>query len=197
LIDGVANLGPALGGIVAPLLIIWLGTPTALVITGFILPVVALVLWPWIRRLDEGGPVAARRVALIRAQRLFAPLSLATVEHLAATLEPLRIREGDSLIREGDAGDRYFLIDSGTVEVVQGEHFLRELGPGSGVGGIALLHDVPRTASVVSSTVVVAYGLDRDSFLEAVLGQAASHAAASALADEHLTADAGRAVLSS
>ena len=43
----------------------------------------------------------------------------------------------------------------------------------------------------------MAYGLDRDSFLEAVLGQAASHAAASALADEHLTADAGRAVLSS
>lgn len=197
LIDGVANLGPALGGIIAPLLIATIGTPSALIVTGTILPIVALVTWPAVRRLDEGGPVAARRVALIRGQPLFAPLSLATVEHLAGTLAPVRFDDGEWLIREGEAGDRYLLIDSGSVEVVQGDRSLRTLGPGSGIGEIALLRDVPRTASVIARGAVSGYTLDRASFLEAVLGHAASHAAAHDLSDAHLRADGARAVLSS
>lgn len=194
LLDGVANLGPAIGGITAPLLIDWIGTPAALVVTGAILPVAALIEWPAVRRLDEGGPVAARRVALVRGQPLFAPLSLATVEHLAATLTPVRFSDGDPLIREGDVGDRYLLIDAGHVEVLQDGCSVRELGAGSGVGEIALIRDVARTASVVAHGPVEAYSLDRASFLEAVTGVGASHAAAGAVAEEHLAADAGRAV---
>jgi MFS family permease len=193
LIDGVANVGPALGGIIAPVLIAWIGTPAALVVTGAILPVVALAAWPAMRQLDEGGPVAARRVALVRDQPLFAPLSLASVEHLAGSLAPVRFHDGDWVIREGDTGDRYVLIADGAVEVVQDGRHLRDLGPGAGIGEIALLHAVPRTASVIARGPVSAYSLDRISFLEAVLGHAASHAAASAVADEHLTADATRA----
>ena len=194
LIDGVANLGPAIGGFVAPLLNAVLGTSAALVVTGAVLPVVALLMWPAIRRLDEGGPIAARRCALIRAQPLFAPLSLATVEHLAARLTPFTLDDGVLLIREGDAGDGYFLIDEGQVEVRQGDRSLRELGPGAGVGEIALLRDVPRTASVVARGPVSGFSLDRASFLEAVTGHGDSHATARAMADGHLEADATRTV---
>ncbi|HET8785803.1 MAG TPA: cyclic nucleotide-binding domain-containing protein, partial [Candidatus Limnocylindrales bacterium] len=194
LLDGVANLGPAIGGIAAPLLIGLIGTPAALVVTGAILPLAALIEWPAVRRLDEGGPVAARRVALLRAQPLFTPLSLATVEHLAATLAPAHFDDGESLIQEGDVGDRYLLLDVGHVEVLQGGRSVRELGAGSGVGEIALIRDVPRTASVVARGPVEAYSLDRTSFLEAVTGVGASHEAAGAVAEGHLAADAGRAV---
>jgi hypothetical protein len=197
LIDGVANVGPALGGIVAPLLIASIGTPAALVVTGAILPVVALIGWPAMRQLDEGGPVAARRVALVHDQPLFAPLSLASVEHLAGSLTPISFEDGEWLIREGDPGDRYVLIDDGMVEVVQGGRHLHELGPGTGIGEIALLQAVPRTASVIARGQVRGYSLDRTSFLEAVLGHAASHAAASAVADDHLAADATRAAVPS
>jgi hypothetical protein len=193
LIDGIANLGPAIGGILAPVLIASIGTPAALVVTGAILPVVAALTWPAMRRLDEGGPVAARRVALLRGQPMFAPLSLATVEHLAATLTPVPFADGDLLIREGDVGDRYLLIDEGTVEVRQGDQYVRDLGPGGGVGEIALLRDVPRTASVVAHGSVAAYSLDRASFLEAVIGHGASHAATRSVAEHHLAADAVRA----
>lgn len=193
LIDGIANLGPALGGIVAPLLIAAVGTAGALIATGAILPVVALITWPATRRLDEGGPVAARRVTLLRGQPSFAPLSLATVEHLAACMTAVRFADGEWLMREGDIGDRYLLVDAGKVEVIQQERSVRELGPGSGVGEIALLRDVPRTASVVARGSVAAYSLDRASFLEAVTGHGASHAAARSVADEHLAADATRA----
>ena len=189
LIDSVANLGPAIGGILAPLLIELVGIRGALVATGIILPIVAVVAWPAVRRLDEGGPAVARRVELIRAQPLFVPLSLATVEHLAGRLAPIRVEPGAYLLREGDPGDSYVLIDGGTIEVSRNGHVVRTLGPGAGVGEIALLHDVPRTASVRAIDTVDAFGLDHDAFLEAVTGLPASRSAAEATAAERLAAD--------
>jgi MFS family permease len=192
LIDGVANLGPAIGGIVAPLLIATAGVQGALVLTGALLPIVAIALGVAARGLDEGGPAAARRVELLRGQPLFAPLSLATVEYLAASLLPVRFDTGAWLIREGDVGDDYLLIDAGEVEISQGDRVLGTGGAGLGVGEIALINDVPRTASVRATTPVAAFRMDRDSFLEAVTGHAQSHLAARTLAEEHLAADRGR-----
>jgi len=189
LTDGVANLGPALGGVVAPALLKAAGIQAALIATGLVLPIAALALGAIARDIDEGGPAAARRVELLRAQPLFAPLSLATVEHLAATLVPRRYEAGAWLMREGEPGEEYLLIDRGEIEVWQSGSLLRTLGSGSGVGEIALVHDVPRTASVRAIDKVDAFSLDRDAFLEAVTGQAASHSAARDLASRQLAAD--------
>ena len=92
LIDSVANGGVALGGVIAPVLIETMGIRGALVASGLILPVAAVLLTPALRRMDEGGIGGARRVELIRGEPLFAPLSLATVEHLAGALDPRRLR---------------------------------------------------------------------------------------------------------
>ena len=192
LTDGVANLGPAAGGVVAPLLIATIGVETALLLTGATLPIVGLVLWTSTRTLNEGGPAAARRVELLRAQPLFAPLSLATVEHLAATMTPRHFDARTWLMREGDAGDDYQLIDAGDIEISQGDSVLRTLGAGHGVGEIALINDVPRTASVRAVGAVEAFSLDRDAFLEAVVGHSASHAAARSVASERLGSDSVR-----
>jgi hypothetical protein len=189
LIDGVANLGPALGGLVAPLLIAGAGVQGALLLTGAILPITAVALALANRNLDEGGPAAARRVELLRDQPLFAPLSLATIEHLAATLIPVRFDMGACLIREGDVGEDYLLIDDGEVEILHGDRVFRTLGKGHGIGEIALIHDVPRTASVRAIGPVEAFRMDRESFLEAVTGHAASHAAARAVASQRLASD--------
>jgi hypothetical protein len=192
LIDGVANLGPAIGGIVAPLLIATAGVQGALVLTGALLPIVAIALGFAARGLDEGGPAAVRRVELLRGQPLFAPLSLATVEHLAASLVPVRFDTGAWLIREGDVGDDYLLIDAGDVEISQGDRVLGTGGAGLGVGEIALINDVPRTASVRATTPVAAFRMDRGAFLEAVTGHAQSYLAARTLAAERLAADRRR-----
>jgi CRP-like cAMP-binding protein len=144
------------------------------------------------RDIDEGGPAAARRVELLRGQPLFAPLSLATVEHLAATVTPRRFDAGSWLMREGDPGDDYLLIDAGEVEVRQGDTVLRTLGAGHGVGEIALINDVPRTASVRAIGEVEAFSLDREAFLEAVTGHAASHSAARTVATDRLALDRAR-----
>jgi MFS family permease len=192
LIDSAANGGPALGGLLAPALIAGIGVQGALMVSGAILPVAAALAWTRLRRLDEGGPAAARRVELLRGQALFAPLSLATIEHLAGSLEPVTFEAGAWLMREGEPGDRYVLIDSGEAEVSRFGETIDQLGPGDGAGEIALINDIPRTASVRAVTSVEAFALGHDDFVEAVSGHAVSRATARDLVDEHLTADQAR-----
>jgi hypothetical protein len=192
LLDSVANGGVVLGGILAPFLIEAVGIQGALIVTGLILPTASILVAPALRRTDEGGVADVHRVELIRGDPLLAPLSLATVEHLAATLRPVTFEEGQWLMREGEPGQDYLLIGTGTVEVSQAGQLVRTLGPGSGVGEIALMQDVPRTASVRAIGPVTAFSLARTSFLEAVVGHATSRAAAVSRVDEHLAADTQR-----
>ena len=150
---------------------------------------------PALRRTDEAGVVDVRRVRVIRAEPLFAPLSLASVEHLAGALVPIQFDDGAWLMREGEPGREYILIESGEVEVSQAGHPVRRLGPGSGVGEIALMQDVPRTASVRAVGAVSAFSLGRAPFLEAVVGHATSLAAATSRVEGRLAADTQRPAL--
>jgi CRP-like cAMP-binding protein len=82
---------------------------------------------------------------------------------------------GETIVREGDAGDRFFLIDAGEVEVsIAGAH-VRVLRAGDTFGELALLHDIPRTATARAKGEARPFALDRDEFLAAT-------SAASALA---------------
>jgi CRP-like cAMP-binding protein len=159
-------------------------------VSGAILPIAALALWPFLRRIDEGGNALASRVALIRRVALFAPLSLASVEHLAARLEPVHIDPGTWLMREGESGDRFVIVERGHVEITQAGHLVRIEGPGAGIGEIALLEHIPRTASARAVEPVEAMTLDRASFLEAVTGHASSQSLAASLVHARLAADA-------
>ena len=195
IIDSVANGGVAIGGLVAPILIEVLGIRGALIASGLILPIVAVLFSPFLRGMAEGGVGGARRVELFRGEPLFAPLSLATVEHLAAALAPVAFDDGAWIMREGESGAYYILIDTGAVEVSQEGRVVRTLGPGGGVGEIALMRDVPRTASVRAVGPVTAFSLDRADFLEAVTGHATSRAVATSRVDAHLAADTERPAL--
>ena len=192
MLDSVAAAGPAIGGLVAPVLNATLGIEGALVVSGVILPVTALVAWPRLRHVGVGSPEAIRRDELLRRQALFAPLSLATVEHLSSSLASVEIEPGTWLMREGDQGDHYLLIERGEAEVSRFGQVIGVLGPGDGLGEIALLHDVPRTASVMALSPISAFSLDRSSFLEAVTGTATSYDSARTIASDHLSADLER-----
>ena len=184
LVDSVAGAGVAVGGIVAPVLLDGLGITGAMIVAGLILPATALLSWPLLRRVNEGGPAVARRVDLLRGEPLFTPLSLATVEHLASHLTPLTAEDGAWLMREGEPGLDYVLVETGDIEVLQGGHRRALLGPGAGVGEIALLRDVPRTATVSARTDAVVFALDRESFLTAVSGHRFSERTLDNLATE-------------
>ncbi|HEU4943233.1 MAG TPA: MFS transporter [Gaiellaceae bacterium] len=171
----VATIG--LGSIAAPLLIAVLDVRGALIVTGALLPILATLLRSRLTRLDA-APVPQRRLELLGAIELFAPLPQPTQESLAHALVPVSLEAGEELFRQGDVGDRFYIVEDGEVEIVIDGRVVRETGPGGYFGEIALLRDVPRTATVRARTDVDLFALDRDDFIAAVTGHAASAEAA-------------------
>jgi MFS family permease len=170
-----------LGAILAPVLVSAVGIRGALIVAGALLPVLAVLAWPRLLRIDAGITVPDRELALLRALPMFAPLAPATLEHLATTLRPLRVEAGATVVREGEAGDRFYVIGSGRVDVSAEGRPRRALGPGDYFGEIALLRQVPRTATVVASEDVELFTLERDEFVAAVTGHPESQEAADAV----------------
>ena len=116
---------------------------------------------------------------------MFAPLSLSAKERIASLLVPAPAPRGDVVIRAGDVGDRFYIVEAGTLVVETGEA-RSEIGPGGFFGEIALLRDVPRTATVRAVTESQLYTLQREDFLAAVTGHAAARSEAHAVASARL-----------
>ena len=194
LLISVAGATMAIGGFVAPILVNQLGIEGALIATGVVLPILAVVTWPGVRNADRAAVVDTGRLNRIRADPLFAPLSMAIVEQLSEQLVPLTFAPGDELIREGEPGDRYYLLERGRVAVSQTGQQVREQGPGDSFGEIALLRDVPRTATVRALEPVETLTLSRDDFLGTLCGQTTSRRIADTIVMERvLTRPAGGA----
>jgi MFS family permease len=171
----------ALGALVAPWLIDLLGAETAIVVTGAMLPALALIALPRLRALDAALPPPSRELELLESLPPFAPLAPPALEELAARLQTIRFAAGETIVRQGEPGDRFYVVSDGEVDVeVDGRHVDRQ-GPGSHFGEIALLRDVPRTATVTAHGNVELYALEREDFLDAVSGSAPSSAAAEAV----------------
>ncbi len=178
----------ALGSISAPLLVSLLGIEGALLAFGALLPLFALAEWSALRSFEFGAPVEESHFALLRADPIFAPLPVDTLERLSHDLRPVAAARGDEIITQGELGDRFYLIESGQVEVIVNGSFRRNESAGESFGEIALLHDVARTASVRATMPTMLLALDREHFLAAVTGQRRSGEAASGIAEERLTA---------
>ncbi|HSD76250.1 MAG TPA: cyclic nucleotide-binding domain-containing protein, partial [Solirubrobacteraceae bacterium] len=179
----------AVGALLAPPLIDAVGDRWALVATGLLLPALVAATRMRLARLDAAAVVPERRLALLRGLPLFAPLPAPTLEHLAATLAPATFAAGQVIFRQGEHGDRFYLLDEGEVDVAVDGRPANRLGPGEGFGEIALLRDTPRTATITARGAVRAFALERDEFLAAVTGDVASTAAA----DEIVAARLARA----
>ena len=175
----VATLG--LGAIIAPVLISAFGVRGALIATGALLPALAAIFWRRLVALDEAAPAPIQELELLREIPLFRPLPSPVLDQLASSLVPLKALPGEDVVREGEPGDRFYVIRSGEVDVSSAERSVATLGPGGYFGEIALLRDVPRTATVTAKTDVELYALERDEFLSAVTGHAASAEAADAV----------------
>lgn len=170
LFEGYVAAMAGLGGIVAPLLLVWLGIQPVLFVAGLILPVIVVATYRGLRRADDVALVPERQLHLLRGVAMFAPLPITTIEELAGSLIPVEFALGDVLMRAGDPGDRFVLIDSGTVGVEQDGVTIRTIGAGGFVGEIALLRGVPRTATVRALTEIRAFELESASFVAAVTG---------------------------
>ena len=186
LLEGVHMGSLAIGSIAAPALIGVAGARGAFVVAGSALLAVTVLSWRRLMRTDAMGTINPRELGMLRRIPLFAPLPPLAIERLAANLVPYSVPAGAVIIRQGEPGDRFYIIVSGSVHVSVDGQVVRHEEAGEWFGEIALLRRVPRTATVEAVTPTELVALERRVFLEAVTGQPQSLAAAEEAIRERL-----------
>jgi MFS family permease len=184
-LEGLAMGGLAAGSVVTPFVVGLVGLQPAVIVFATILPIVVAISWPGLRRLDRTAVIPARELALLRRVPMFEVLLLPYGETVARRATWATVPAGRVVIRQGDVGDRFYVLASGRVRVTRDGVDVRDFTqPGDAFGEIALLRGVPRTATVTAIEETVLLTLDRAAFLEAVTGHPDAMAAANRLADE-------------
>jgi len=180
----------ALGSLVAPGIVSVLGAKAALVIAGASLPVLLVPVWPVLRRVDAAARVPTEPLELLRAIPMFSLLPPTVLERLASVAAEVHVPAMSEVFRQGERGDRFYVIADGaaTVEIDGAE--ASTLGRGGFFGEIALLRDVPRTATVRAVQDLRLFALERDDFIAAVTGHAPSRQAADSIVAARLPAGA-------
>jgi hypothetical protein len=174
----------AIGSISASLFFELLGIEGALLLLASLLPLFLLFGWSRLRAFEVGAPVDEEQFQLLRGNSIFAPLPIATLERISHGLVTVSSAAGEEVITQGEPGDLFYLIEEGQVEVLEGGVFRRHEGPGESFGEIALLRDVPRTATVRTTQATTLLALERDQFISAVTGHGRSHQVAHTVVDD-------------
>jgi MFS family permease len=186
LLESLMDVGLALGSVLVPVLVAVGGPRTALAGSGILL---ALLVAAGVRRLwtiDHAANVPLVELSLLRRLPLFSPLPGPALETLARSLTPMSVAAGDVVIRQGETGDEFYAIADGELEVTRDGVTVARLGRGEGFGEIALLHSVPRTATVTAAGDARLYALAKLPFLLAVTGHPAAGRAAQGVAETRL-----------
>jgi MFS family permease len=177
--------GVALGSIAAPALVEVVGPQPAFVAVGAILPLLTLAAYRKLVAID-GEAVPVPQLGFVQQVPMFQPLSVAAKERVAANLASQSVAAGQVVIRAGEYGDCFYIVGDGELEIT-GEGLQTTADQGDYFGEIALLRDVPRTATVTALVDSQLYVLQRDDFLAAVTGHEAARAAGHTVVEERLS----------
>lgn len=182
----------AIGALIVAALVAGVGSTAALLVVGSFLPVCAAVALPSLARVDRRTADRNAELALLRAVPMFRSLPVVTAELLASHLRPQPVQAGAVVVRQGDPGDSYYLLESGAAEVLVDGRVVGRLGPGDGFGELALLQTDRRTATVRCLEDSRLRALDREVFLLVVTGDATASAAARRVAQTYQHAEPHR-----
>jgi Major Facilitator Superfamily/Cyclic nucleotide-binding domain len=188
---GLAMGTAAIGSFVAPAVLSLIGLKPALLVVGAILPVLVLVTHRRLMEIDS-DVAPASQLGLIESVAVFTPLSLVAKERIASHLVQVDVASGDIVIRAGEIGDRFYVVADGRLTIDTGSQSVR-VGPGDFFGEIALLRDVPRTATVQANSDARLFALERDDFLAVVTGNSLAGREAHAVATQRLEENAAAA----
>jgi MFS family permease len=185
-LEGMGMVALAVGSILVPVLVGLWSIQTAVVAIGLVFPAAIGVTWIRLRTIDARARVPVRELMLLRQNPVLSPLPAPKLESVARQVRWLTFETGEVIITEGDRGDHYYVLASGSVRITQAGRILRVLATaGDGFGEIALLRDIPRTATATATEPVVVIALERADFLQAVTGHEQAHAASGRIVDAY------------
>jgi CRP-like cAMP-binding protein len=162
-----------MGALLAPGLVAVFGVRDSLIMAGLPLPLMIALTLPGLRRADNAAADRGRVVALLHGVSVLRGLDMAALEDVTARSRRLVFESGVDVIRQGDPGETFYVIEAGTVEVIIEGFRVARLGPGLGFGERALLRDTPRAATVRTLEPLSVYAIDRTDFLSAITGRPA------------------------
>ena len=183
-VEALWMLGYGAGAAIAPSLERVLGLGGAFASCGGVMLAAAIAALPGLRRVDDHTVVPQRQLELLRRIPMFAPLPPLDLERIARQLDLIEIAAGSEVIRQGDIGDRFYAVEAGSFEIVRDGMAIATAVEGDYFGEIALLHDVPRTATVRATSAAAVWALDQEEFLATVTGLPQSESAAHAISAE-------------
>jgi MFS family permease len=191
--ESVSLLGFAVGAAVAPALVGAVGPDGAFAPLGLAVVAGGLGTLVLVRRLDARAVVHPEEIALLRAVPFLSLLPPYELERLAQSVRTLDVAAGERVVRQGDPGTEYFVVADGELTVeVDGAATGSVLRRGTGFGEIALLHAVPRTATVIAAAPSRLLAVRAEDFLAAVTGSPDGRRVADDVAAAHLARDAQR-----
>ncbi|HET7902061.1 MAG TPA: MFS transporter [Candidatus Nanopelagicales bacterium] len=189
--ESTAFLATAFGAALAPLLLRRFDVAQAFVPMGVGAAVLGLACLLLIRHLDERAVLHPAEVALLRRVSFLDVLPPYDLERLAARATWRHVDPGTVIVRQGDPGYEFFMVGDGELAVTIDGLERPHLEAGSGFGEIALLHSVPRTATVTALTEATLLVVRSEDFLAAVTGSEDGQALARDVAAAQLERDRG------
>lgn len=177
-LEGTGGSAILAGSLFAQVLIAISGAPAAMIGTGVFFLVMLITMVAGLRHADASADIPVVAMSLIRRDPVFEPLPAESLETVARSAIEVDVEPGEVVIRQGDAGDRYYVVAAGILEISVSGNVVRVVERGGSFGEVALLANVPRTATVTARGRCALLAIDRVSFLIAVTGHDSSRQAA-------------------
>jgi MFS family permease len=168
--ESLVSLTVGLGSLVASILIALTNVRVAMAAIGSLCPILVVATWRRLKHPDRYVEELDDEIGLLQRVPMLQPLPLPAIEQLARGLEPVHVSARQVVFRQGDPGDRFYVIEKGRADVIGDGRLVTTLGPGEGFGEIALLRRVRRTATVQAATDLELYALRCNRFLPVVTG---------------------------
>jgi MFS family permease len=185
-LEGTSMAAEALGSVAGAVLIGWLGVGWTLVVASLLIIIVLLINRRALQEADIGVIVPIEHLHLLRSTLMFAALGPAELERLARTIDQESVGPGSAVCVQGEPGDRFYFVERGTARVVRDGMDVATLGTGDFFGEIALLRDIPRTATVEAVSDLDLLVLERGPFLDAIKSSACQIEAAQAVSQTRM-----------